>query len=250
VAVGVLLKLVPVVLVPASFLYFRTLRRRVVYAAVLGLVLVAGLLPLLAKPEARANLATFAEVSARRAPWETVWALAVGYTDFAAVAPPPPVEQYRIDDLMRLRFQRDLSFLDWQRAYSNTGLTALQLVLVAGVLVVLCVAGRPPDARNLVDRVVFTTAGFFLAMKGWSPQYAAFWMPLLILLVPGPRGVGLALALAALTFVEMPIWLCYLKPVPAVGVPVLAAVILARTGLFLWVATFSARRYLRGNSNS
>ena len=78
----------------------------------------------------------------------------------------------------------------------------------------------------------FTLCLFVLFSKGWSPQFVAYLVPLVLFAMPGRLGLGLVLALSAVTFLEMPGWVIYGDGRPALGV----AVILLRT-VILVVAT-------------
>ena len=62
-------------------------------------------------------------------------------------------------------------------------------------------------AYNTVTLFAFTWAVFLLWSKGWSPQWQQVLVPLMLLVQPDPRGVLLALLLAAVSFLEWPVLL-------------------------------------------
>jgi hypothetical protein len=62
-------------------------------------------------------------------------------------------------------------------------------------------------AREQVAFLGVTWALFLLWSPGWSPQWVLYLLPLMLLVLPLPRGVLLALALAIVSLLEWPILL-------------------------------------------
>ena len=85
----------------------------------------------------------------------------------------------------------------------------------------------------------------FLCAKGWSPQFIAYLVPLLLIAFPlGEAGLW-ALLLTVIAFLEMPVWTAFVHGHPgmaAADVLLLQATVYARTVLLLVV---TARLYPR-----
>jgi hypothetical protein len=182
------------------------------------------------------------ESSMRRPAWQTVWALLEGRYGFGYVGPPPSLQNHEFYDFERFgiapgtreliegltpevfghpaqqktnryrvasRFARDLSFIDADRegprgtSWRYTlGLCTLGLVYV--VTMWRLPASLPPLRRLWL--AAFTLCMFFLASKGWSPQFVGYLIPV-FLIVFGPfEGTVWSLILALTAFAETPVW--------------------------------------------
>ena len=259
---GVCTKILPLVLLPA-FVKFRRDSRELAHVVISLAVTVAllwGTFFLVSSDLAAMPL----RANAVRQPWETVWALLEGQFQFGALVPdtsgeaPLPevpeaaaraVGNLRIDaagmdpSLFRIRvlsrFSTDLS------AFPHAAQPLVYLIAglaFAGIFLITW-RGVPPDDR---ERVV-PYAGFLLMLlllysKGWSPQFVILPSAFILLCHPGHRGAWLVLALMLINFLEMPIWLSYLRNIEGVGPAVLVVLVLARTILISGLAV----RWWRG----
>ena len=106
---------------------------------------------------------------------------------------------------------------------------------------------RPIDRRNPRHFVWFTLLTaiiFVLWSKGWSPNWATLFIPLILLSFPDQRGLWLVLTLTGIVFIEWPVADALHSR------PLLAASILARTTLFIAVAWLAARQLWPSNKKA
>jgi|GEM_PF-3209478 len=277
---GAMAKLFPVGVLPAVLKCEARWRWRLVILAAFAAGLLALAAPFLigGKPWLRLSL----EVTARRPPWETVWALldhryefaylgpsprdqrpeffseAAGFAvapyaqDVLAAVPPevfgPPAVRSAIFYNVAGHFATRLGFLDSQ---PRTGPAALWLYTGAGAalgLFYLAVFARLPSAlppRRRLYLAAFTMVLLCFYSKGWSPQFILYLIPLvLIAFRPGEGGLW-ALLLTGVTFLQMPVWAVYVHARPGMLLAdqlLLHGTVIARTAFFLLIA---ARLYPR-----
>jgi hypothetical protein len=157
---------------------------------------------------------------------------------------PTPTAFYR----MASRFATDLSFLD---TTPRTGETYSWLYIGAGgVLAVFYIATFAvlPPLLPPRRRFVFAAFSVFLVLlysKGWSPQFVAYLVPLLLIVFPPVEGGLYALAFTVTAFLETPVWSHYAFGRPGattVANLLLQVAVLARTTLLVVV---TARLYPR-----
>ena len=124
-----------------------------------------------------------------RAPWETFWAMADGYFSFGAVATLPA----------RLT---PAASLPWQRETTSAGpWPALCLALVFVWLYARRFEVSRP--RSIVAFAGLAFNALILLSSGFSPQFVAWLMPFIVLLLPTLRGAAYATALTVVSlFVE------------------------------------------------
>jgi len=141
------------------------------------------------------------------------------------------------EDRMMGRLCSDVSYLESPsagRAYAGIGVAVLILVAWAWWR-----ANPAPGAQNALLLAAAMLCVFLVYSKGWSPQFAVYPMAFALLCFPGRRGIGLALAIGALAFLEMPIWLRFLYVRVQGSRPaapyVLGACIIARTAVLCWM---------------
>lgn len=222
------------------------------------------------------------ESMARRAPWETVWALLDHRGGFGYVGPdradqteqfdarfgvaeavrgvldsvppevygPPSVRQtirYRVAS----RFATKLDFLSQGPAPS-----AAFLWIYGGVGLVLAVFfvvtfARLPSALPPRRRILFAAFCMFLLFfyaKGWSPQFIIYLVPLLLIVFPLGEGGLWALLLTVVNYVEMPVWLLYVhgqEGMLALDHLLLQGAVVARTVLLVIIIARLYPRLLR-----
>jgi hypothetical protein len=212
---GFLVKLWSVIVIPVAFWREPTWRRRVLLIAVTVLTIIVVALPfVLLNPELFASSWT---INLKRGSWETVWALLEGYGGYGK-----PGGANRFDPAQAGASQHP-STLPWTLISAGFGLLYLWLWT------------RPIDWHD--DRRAVAFSGLtmnlvLLYLKGYSPQYLAWVLPFIILLLPGFRGVAYAVLLSMVNIVESPIYFTVLPD----QAWLLAGAVLARTGLLILLA--------------
>lgn len=190
-SIGALVKYTPALLIGAVW-RFRPPRVAIRYTIILAAILggVYGFL-LLQSPEN-----TLASLNAQfsKASYQTVWALIDG--------------NYRTGN-----FGPAFERLDPANAYKlegNPSVVSGIIRLGIGALIGLFVYARTRrfDARGLVAFATITLLIFFLQAQGWSPQWLAQIIPLVLLCFPTRYGVYAVMMLTMVTFLEYPfLWL-------------------------------------------
>lgn len=187
---GFMVKVFPILALPILLKIERSNLRRAALLAIcaLGVALIAA--PFLIQAPGYL-VASFQSMLSRGA-WETPWALAEGYYGYGWVA---PLDQ-RMDPSTATRTTHD-GFLPWP------AITALFGALY------LYVWTRRLDLRRAtvaVALVGFTVNFFLLYNKGYSPQFLAYVVPFVILVLPPLRAVLYLATLTALTLLEYPVY--------------------------------------------
>lgn len=187
-AIGALTKFTPALLLGAVW-RFRPLRLALRYTAIaLGLFTLVYALFFLRDAEMTLPSLT-AQFS--KASYQTVWALLDG--------------NYRTGN-----FGSVMSHLDPTQAnvlYGKAAVIPGWLRLAVGGAIGLFVYARTRrfDDRGLVAFVAITVLIFFLQSQGWSPQWLAQIIPLVLLCFPSRNGVLILVILSALVFAEYPL---------------------------------------------
>ena len=194
IAVGTLTKFTPALLVGTVF-RFREPRATVRYIAIVAgiFAVVYGLLYINASAnDADPDIVTASLTSQfNKASYETVWALIDGNHatgNFGTVE----------------------SHLDPDAADDLYGKPAVipsfvRLLAAGAIGLFIFVRARRLDDRGLVAFVTITLLIFFLQAQGWSPQWLAQIIPLLLLCFPTKNGVLIAIVLSMLVFTEYPV---------------------------------------------
>lgn len=194
IAAGALTKFTPALLFGALVRY-RTPRQaaRVIAIATAGFVAVyLGLLVLNAANEANPRMVTSSLTAQfNKASYQTVWALIDGNTttgNFGSVA-----SHYDVDAADTL--------------YGEPAVVPSWLRLVVASMIGLWVLWRTRrlDDRGLVAFVTITLLIFFLQSQGWSPQWLAQIIPLVLLSFPTKNGIYTTVLLSFLAFTEYPL---------------------------------------------
>jgi hypothetical protein len=211
-ALGFLIKLTPILLVPIAVRWLGArlsvdalrhewfnrkspgnLLTATLYVLIFVVVAVAVGLPL-ARFNPQMALSSF-QVNAIRPPWQSIWALLDGYYGFGLV----PVDMRNMQG-----FQ--------QGGQWETGLP-WGFITLAFIALYLWLYTRRYDWSRM--RTPIALAGvsviwLFLYSKGWSPQFVVWIVAFLVLLQPGLRGVAVAVALTVVNVVESSIFLVLL----------------------------------------
>ncbi|MCU0513368.1 MAG: hypothetical protein MUE40_12460 [Anaerolineae bacterium] len=189
VAAGALTKFVPLLLFGAV-VRFRPARRAARYIALVLALCLLAYLPLLALNAPFALISLTAQFD--KPSYQTVWALLDGnYStgNFGTIA-------------------SHLTAAGVRDGVSDKNPPVIPAVVRLGVAAALglLVFGRTRrfDAIGLVAFVGITFVLFYLQSQGWSPQWLAQILPLLLLVFPTRDGVLLAVMLSLLAFVEYP----------------------------------------------
>jgi hypothetical protein len=213
--IGIMVKLIPGLVLPVGAVVLWRSGRRLA-AAMLGTAAAASV-TLIALPFVVANpvmARASAESVLARGSWETVWALADGYYSGGTVARP----ETRLDPATARQTERPSRVPQ---------LPVLAFAGVVGGAILLRV--RRWDDRRIVAATGLALVLFFLAAKGYSPQFLVYLLAPLVLLWPDGRGLGYALVLSAINLVEYPLALLLFADQPAV----LIVTVVARTGVLL-----------------
>ncbi|HEX2907481.1 MAG TPA: hypothetical protein VHO69_11505 [Phototrophicaceae bacterium] len=186
-AVGALTKFTPVLLLGAVW-RFREKRAAVRYTVVLIGLFVLVYLPLFATNAAMTLPSLTAQFN--KASYQTVWALLDG--------------NYRTGNFGPLTDRTDPAKVTVTQGNPAVvpGWLRLGGALVIGLLVF--VRTRRFDDRGLVAFVTITLLVFFVQAQGWSPQWLAQIVPLVLLCFPTRDGVLIVMLLSAATFTEYP----------------------------------------------
>jgi len=253
---GVVTKILPIVLLPALIKFRKSsqnlVRMLASFALTIGLLwgvffLVNGSLAVM---PVRANSV--------RPPWETVWALLEGQYQFGYLVPDaqggqalPAVPEAAVHAVNALRIEApgaDPSLLRFRvlsrfstdlSTYPRAGRPVLYTLAGLGFLTLFLVTWpKVPSVRS--ERLV-PYAGFLLMLmliysKGWSPQFAVLPAAFILLCYPTFGGALIVVALMVINFLEMPIWLSYVRNLEGWGPAMLTALVLARTALFAGLA--------------
>ncbi|PJF28979.1 MAG: hypothetical protein CUN52_10715 [Phototrophicales bacterium] len=126
-----------------------------------------------------------------KASYQTVWALLDG--------------NYRTGNFGSVESHYDLSAAD--TLYGNPPVIPSWIRLaVAGVIgLFIFITTRRYDDKGFVAFVTITVIIFFLQAQGWSPQWLAQIIPLMLLCFPTKNGILTALILAGVVFIEYPV---------------------------------------------
>ena len=233
-ALGFLVKLTPIILVPVAVRWFgcrlnwdaarhewfnphspRNLLKPLTYAGIFA-ALVVGLGLSLAHFNLRLALSSFT-VNSLRPPWQSLWALIDGFYGFGLV----PVDMRNLSSLA--------SGGQWESRLP------WGLITVAFALLYLWLYTRGYDWTHRRTPVTFTAVSvvwLFLYSKGWSPQFVVWILAFLVLLRPNLQSVLLSVALTALNVIESSIYLILLPDARWIMV----GTVLARTTLLLLIA--------------
>lgn len=151
-----------------------------------------------------------------RPPWQSVWALLDGYWSFGLV----PLDMRNLEGLQRTLWQ---SRLPWP------------LITLAFVALYLWLYTRRFAWERVRTVVAFTAVSvlwLLLYSRGWSPQFLVWVLAFVVLLLPTPRGVALALALTAVNLAESYVYLILLPNERWI----LVATVLLRTAMLVALA--------------
>jgi hypothetical protein len=187
-AVGALTKFTPVLILGAVW-RFRERHAALRYSAIIIGVFMLVYLPLFAQNATMTLPSLTAQFG--KSSYQTVWALIDG-------------------NMTTGNFGSIQSHFDPTQAAVLTGNPAvipgwLRLVAAAGIGLLVFIRTRRFDDKGLVAFVGITLLIFFLQAQGWSPQWLAQIIPLVLLAFPTRNGVLSIVMLSLVTFAEYPL---------------------------------------------
>ncbi len=250
-ASGFMAKLFPVALLPMLLKCEARWRWRLAVLGAFALTVAA-----IAAPFAFAKsrwLQLSFEVTSKRPPWETVWALLDRRYEFGYVGPdardrtpaffseqsgfgvapgvkalldsvPSEAMDARVEGPKRtiyyyvaVHFATNLKFLDSQPRTGDSYWWIYGGVgIVLGIFYLITLA-RLPSAlppRRRIYLAAFSMFVLFFYSKGWSPQFVLYLIPLVLIAFPTAEGGLWALLLTVATFVQMPVWAAFVHGHP------------------------------------
>ncbi len=186
-AVGALTKFTPALIVGAVW-RFRGRNQAGRYTAVLVGLFALAYLPLLAGNAAMTLPSLTAQFN--KASYQTVWALLDG--------------NYRTGNFGPLEDRGDPALAAVTQGNPAVIPGWLRLAAAAGIGAFVFIRSRRLDDKGLVAFVAITLLIFYIQAQGWSPQWLAQIIPLLLLCFPTRDGVLVAVMLSLVTFAEYP----------------------------------------------
>ena len=199
---AVFVKIYPLLLLPMFLAFFENRRERL--SLLTSLVLSALLLNfpfLVLNPYMWCE--TFFGGNAGRGPWETVWALLDGYYSHGGTERIHPYFE-GFFTYAQLRQIYPLTRADHAfYLYSNSAIPLIMVSLsILSFIVPLILFTR----ERILELIGLSSSLFFLASKGYSPQFSIFTIPLLALSVPDKKKFVLTSLLDAATILQMLNW--------------------------------------------
>ncbi len=144
-----------------------------------------------------------------RGPWETIWAVLSGYYSHGGVERMHPYFEgfftyAQLEQIYPLSPADHAFYL-----YSNSAIPlAMSLLLVLSFIVPLVLFTK----KRILEVIGLSSSLFFIASKGYSPQFSIFVIPLLALSVPGKKKFVLISLLDAATILQMMNWSGWFAP--------------------------------------
>jgi len=215
-ALGFLTKLFPFILVAVVLRVESSIRKRVLYVLV-----VAGVIAIVVLPFAYINpemMAATLRWLPNKSTYQTVYALVDGYLSYGEA---PGAWQFT-----------DPNQAGWVHHPSRV---PTLLITIIFAVIGLYVYTRPRPPNNKVAMVVLSgliMQLMLLYLKGYSPQFILWFLPLIILILPDARGLWYALSFAIVNALEYPLYFTFWEHTP----PILVVIILARTILWILLA--------------
>jgi hypothetical protein len=194
VAIGALTKFTPVLLFGA-LLRFRDPKIIIRYIGITISIFVAvyGLLYLNASSNDADSGVVTASLTSQfsKASYETVWALIDG--------------NYRTGNFGSANSHLDLDAADELYGESAVIPSFMRIAIAGAIGLFVFVKTRRFDDRGILYFTAITVFIFFLQAQGWSPQWLAQILPLILLCFPTKNGVLLTVVLSLIVFAEYPL---------------------------------------------
>lgn len=194
IGLGALTKFTPALLFGAIFRYYKP--NRIIKVAVIAVGLFGVVYTILffnAQSNERDTRMVTTSLTAQfgKASYQTVWALIDG--------------NYRTGNFGSVESHYDPTAAD--ALYGNPPVIPswVRLGVAVAIGLFIFITTRRYDDKGFVAFVTITVLIFFLQAQGWSPQWLAQIIPLVILCFPTKNGILTALILAGVTFIEYPV---------------------------------------------
>jgi hypothetical protein len=216
VGLGFLTKLFPLMLVAVVVRVETSIRKRALY-----ILVVIGVIALVVLPFAYINpemMGATLRWLPNKSTYQTVYALVDGYLSYGEA---PGAWQFT-----------DPNQAGWVHHPSRV---PTLLVTIVFAVIGLYVYTRPRPTNNNVAIVVLSgliMQLMLLYLKGYSPQFILWFLPLIVLILPDARGLWYALSFVILNVLEYPLYFTFWEDMP----PILVVIILARTILWILLA--------------
>jgi hypothetical protein len=207
IGLAIFAKLYPLLLLPIFLVFFENWRERLSMLASLVLsVLLLNFFFLVLNPYMLCE--TFLG-NAGRGPWETIRAFLSGYYSHGGVERIHPYFEgfftyAQLEQIYPLTHADHAFYL-----YSNS---AIPLVMSSLLLLSFIVPLILFTRKRILILIGLSSSLFFLASKGYSPQFSIFTIPLLALSVPGKKKFVLTSLLDAATILQMMNWSGWFAP--------------------------------------
>lgn len=215
-AIGGLFKVFPLLAIPIAWRALPSWGQRLRYIAIAGAIIAAVIAPFALISPAMA--VAWLRVTLTRSSWETIWALAEGYTGFGLIAP-----LAMRTDPASAALQAHTSTLPWL------------LITLALVAMLIGLFTRPFNLT--ITRPVVALGGLSLNLvllfnRGYSPQFLLWLLPLLFIIFPGPAGAAIGLLLSGANLLEYPLYFSFFPQYPIL----LIVAVLGRTAVLIWLS--------------
>jgi len=198
---GVMVKLVPLLILPAVVLA-RPIRKTVIYVGLVVLIIVLIIVPLfVATPDTtRASLASPLSWSS----WETVWALIDGNYRTGLLG---GIDIHFDNALATTPVGNPSRVPDWLKAigFGAVYVAILRRIKSASGASASGDASYRDASYRTVGVLTITYVVFVLWSKGWSPQWQVNLFPLILLMMPDASGIGFVLIFGLVNLAEWPV---------------------------------------------
>tara|TARA_Y100000590_G_scaffold444339_1_gene574963 strand:+ start:728 stop:2413 length:1686 start_codon:yes stop_codon:yes gene_type:complete len=175
-------------------------------------------------------IASFRNMVERPA-WESLWALIGGYSSYGWV------HRYRLDPGTATEFlQGAVVPLEY--------MSLLTLGFLMALFMVFFVSRHSRSEQSIILISLTILSLFAIFLKGWSPQFAVWFVPLLLLAFPGSWGLCLSLLLTFISILEYPAYFVLWSEHDVA----LWIIVIARTVFFSMVAVVALMK-LRSETN-
>lgn len=216
VALGGLTKLFPLFLVAVAFKVLPGPRKKISYVL---LVVGLAMLPYALFALHRADIvAASLRWLANKSTYETVWALMEGYTSYGVA----PAAMDFIDPATAERVYH-AGRVPWTMVTLLFGLAGLFIYLRPL---------RPPQVKGAVVLAGIIMQMMLLYLKGFSPQFIIWFLPLIPLIIPNAKGLLYSAGISVLNVLEFPVYFTFLEG----EIWVISTIIIARTILCAMIA--------------
>lgn len=204
---AIFVKIYPLLFLPVFLAFFESWRKRLSLLTSLVLsVLLLNFLFLVLNPYMWCE--TFVG-NTGRGPWETIWAFLSGYYSHGGVERMHP---YFEGFFTYAQLERIYPLTPTDHAFYLYSNSAIPLVMNSLLLLSFIVPLILFTKNRILGVIGLSSSLFFIASKGYSPQFSIFTIPLLALSVPGKKEFALTSLLDVATILQMMNWSGWFAP--------------------------------------